>query len=117
MKKLLFYLFFIICLPIHADNYKILQINSSSIQIGNTMCKQGDTFNDEDPIIWTAEKQAIKAMNLRTGQIRIFVGEAFVLIVGIIPHRKKHPYLPPPLAHKRFAGHENHLLHGCNPHC
>lgn len=77
MKKLLFYLFFIICLPIYADNYKILQINSNSIQIGNTMCKQGDTFNDEDPIIWTAEKQAIKAMNLRTGQIRIFVGEAF----------------------------------------
>ena len=77
MKKLLFIVLAVLCLHVHADNYKILQMNTTSIQIGKSTCKQGDTFSDNDQIVWSADNQAIKAMNLKTKQIRLFVGRAF----------------------------------------
>ena len=52
-------------------------MNASYIQIGRHKCKQGDSFSDEDRIKWSSDKEAIKAMNLRTRQIKIFVSEAF----------------------------------------
>lgn len=60
-----------------ADNYKILQINTSSVKIGNQLCKIGDVFSDETPILWSNAKQALKAMNLQTKQIRLFVANNF----------------------------------------
>jgi len=77
MRKFLVLLFVSICQSIYADNYKILQMNASYIQIGRHKCKQGDSFSDEDRIKWSSDKEAIKAMNLRTRQIKIFVSEAF----------------------------------------
>lgn len=77
MKKSLFILLISVCIPCCADNYKILQMNTSSLQIGNVLCKQGDTFSDESPILWTSDKQAIKGMNLQTKQIRMFVSKDF----------------------------------------
>ena len=65
------------CLPIQSDNYKILQLNTNSILIGKTKCKQGDTFSDKDLIVWSSDMQAFKAMNLRTKQIKLFACRAF----------------------------------------
>ena len=68
MKKLLFIVLAVLCLHVHADDYKILQMNTTSIQIGKSTCKQCDTFSDNDQIVWSADNQAIKAMNLNTKQ-------------------------------------------------
>jgi hypothetical protein len=60
-----------------ADNYKILQMNTPSVKIGKQMCKVGDTFPDADPIMWSNDKQAIKAMNLTSKQIKLFAAKVF----------------------------------------
>lgn len=60
-----------------ADNYKILQMNTPSVMIGKQMCKVGDTFPDADPILWSSDKQAIKAMNLTSKQIKLFAAKVF----------------------------------------
>lgn len=60
-----------------ADNYKILQMNTSSVKIGNRECKKGDVFSDDSVIVWTKEKQAIKAQNLQTKEIHLFTEIVF----------------------------------------
>jgi len=60
-----------------ADNYKILQINTSSVKIGKQICKIGDVFPDAEPILWSNDKQAMKAMNLKTKQIKLFAAKVF----------------------------------------
>lgn len=60
-----------------ADNYKILQMNTPSVKIGNQICKTGDVFPDAQPIMWSNDKQAIKAMNLKTKQIKLFAAKVF----------------------------------------
>jgi len=60
-----------------ADNYKILQMNAQSVKIGNKQYKTGDVFPDSDPISWANDKQAIKAMNLNTKQIKLFAAKVF----------------------------------------
>ena len=68
-----------LCLSIAllADNYKILQMNTPSIKIGDQVCKKGDVFSDESEIVWTNDKQAFKAQNLETKEIKLFVGQDF----------------------------------------
>jgi len=61
-----------------ADNYKILQMNTPSVKIGNQICKTGDVFRDAEPILWSNDKQAIKAMNLKTKQIKLFAAKVFL---------------------------------------
>lgn len=78
MKKSIFvFLILFAVLSLWADNYKIMKMNSSSIKIGNRMCKPGDTFSDKSIIYWTSEKQAIKAQNERTKKISLFAAPAF----------------------------------------
>lgn len=77
MKKFLFVLLLVLCLPVYADDYKILQMNSNSIQIGNSLRKQGDLFSDNDIIVWSDDNQAIKAMHLKTKQIKLFIAKSF----------------------------------------
>ena len=60
-----------------ADNYKILQMNAQSVKIGNKQYKTGDVFPDSEPISWASDKQAIKAMNLNTKQIKLFAAKVF----------------------------------------
>ena len=64
-------------LQLHADDYKILQMNTNSVKIGTVLRHQGDTFSENDQIFWSDEKQAIKAMNTRTKEIRIFAAKDF----------------------------------------
>ena len=60
-----------------ANNYKILQMNTPSVKIGNQLCKKGDIFSDEEEIFWHNDKQAFKAQNMETKEIRLFVGQDF----------------------------------------
>lgn len=55
-----------------ADNYKILLMNTKTIKIGTCVYKKGDTFSDDSVIFWEKDKQAIKAQNLTTKEIRLF---------------------------------------------
>ena len=78
MKKILL-LSFVLCLNtiLQADNYKILQMNTSSVKIGNELLKVGDVFSDDSTIFWSDDKQAIKAMNQQTMEIKLFVAKSF----------------------------------------
>ena len=66
-----------IALSLFADDYKILQMNTSFVKIGNKICKKGDVFSDDSIIEWSKEKQAVKAQNLQTKEIHLFVESAF----------------------------------------
>ena len=77
MKRFVFLLLTFVCLQVYADDYKILQLNTNSIRIGNAQCKRGDTFSDDAPIYWSNERQAIKAMNIKTKVTRVFACKAF----------------------------------------
>lgn len=66
-----------LCMTLLADNYKILQMNTPAVKIGNKQYKTGDVFPDTDPILWNNDKQAIKAMNLNTKQIKLFTSKVF----------------------------------------
>jgi hypothetical protein len=78
MKKVVF-IFTALCLSsaLFADDYKILQMNTPSVKIGKQVCKTGDVFPDDSPILWSNDKQAIKAMNLKTKQIKLFAAKVF----------------------------------------
>lgn len=60
-----------------ADDYKILQMNTPYVKIGNREYKKGDIFSDDSTIIWAKVKQAIKAQNLQTKQIHLFAEPEF----------------------------------------
>lgn len=60
-----------------ADRYKILQLNTPQVKIGNRLCSKGDVFSDESVIFWEQDKQAFKAQNLRTKEIKLFVESDF----------------------------------------
>lgn len=60
-----------------ADNYKILQINSPYVKIGKRNCSKGDVFSDKSVIHWGQKKQAFKALNLKTKEIKLFVESDF----------------------------------------
>lgn len=60
-----------------ADNYKILQMNTPSVNIGSKICKKGDVFSSDDSIVWSQEEQAFKAQNLQTKEICLFSEPAF----------------------------------------
>ena len=60
-----------------ADRYKILQLNTPQVKIGNRLCSKGDVFSDESIIYWSQKNQAFKAQNLETKEIKLFVESDF----------------------------------------
>ena len=72
-RKVLIIVLLLLCsyLQIHADNYKILQMNTNSVKIGTIQCHQGDTFSESEQIYWSNDKQAIKAINVKTKEINL----------------------------------------------
>ena len=60
-----------------ADRYKILQLNTPYVKIGNRICTTGAVFSDESVIFWEQSKQAFKAQNLKTKEIKLFVEPDF----------------------------------------
>ena len=78
MKKSVVVLFIlVVAATIWADDYKILEMNSASIKIGNRTCKSGDVFSDKSIIYWKGDKQAFKAQNVKTKEIHLFAAPAF----------------------------------------
>lgn len=77
-KSIIAFLALLVTATIWADDYKILKMNTPSIKIGKRICKSGDVFSDQDKILWSADKQAIKVQNLKTKEIRLFVGNDFL---------------------------------------
>lgn len=78
MKRFACLLLLLSYLQVYADNYKILQLNTNYIKIGKTTCRQGDVFSDEDQIYWANDHQAMKAMNVKTKEIKVFVSKEFI---------------------------------------
>ena len=78
MRKVVAILIFLsVSSTLWADNYKILKMNTSSIKIVKRICKTGDVFSDKSVIYWVKEKQAFRAQNLKTKEIRLFVEPEF----------------------------------------
>lgn len=78
MRKSLLSLFTLsVVLTLFADNYKIIQMNTPSVKIGSREYRKGDVFSDDSIIIWSKEKQAIKAQNLQTKEIHLFTEPDF----------------------------------------
>ena len=67
----------IFSMVILADNYKILQLNTPHVKIGKRNCSKGDVFSDKSVIHWEQKKQAFKAQNVKTKEIRLFVESEF----------------------------------------
>ena len=78
MKKL-FPVIMIVSLvtSVWADNYKILQMNTKTIKIGNRVYKKDEVFSGDSIIHWSNAKQALKAQNIETKKIELFVADAF----------------------------------------
>ena len=64
-------------LLVWADNYKILQMNTPHVKIGKRNCWKGDVFSDKSVIHWEQKKQAFKAQNMKTKEIKLFVETDF----------------------------------------
>lgn len=78
MKRLIsFVIALIIVVFAWSEKYKILQMNTATVKIGKRICKQGDKFSDTSVIYWSKEKQAIKAQNIKTKEIRWFTQSEF----------------------------------------
>ena len=78
MKQIVaFLLCFFAVLSCYADKYRILQMNTETIRIGNRYCHSGDVFTDDETIFWEKSNQAMKVRNERTKEIFIFVEPDF----------------------------------------
>jgi len=62
---------------VYADKYKILFINTPSVQVDKKVLHVGDVFDEESDIQWESQKQAMKVQNLKTKQIRLFTCRQF----------------------------------------
>lgn len=67
----------LLSIVVWADRYKILQLNTPYVKIGNRNCTKGDVFSDESVIFWEQNKQAFKAQNLKTKEIKLFAEPDF----------------------------------------
>lgn len=54
-----------------AEDYRILFINSSTINIGDKELKKGDVFSDKEIINWKSKDMAIKVMNLKSHKVLV----------------------------------------------
>ena len=46
------------------EQFKILFLNESPIEIGGKSCQVNDTINSADNIVWKSQKQVMKILNL-----------------------------------------------------
>lgn len=64
------------CLCVRAD-YRILYMNTPTIEIGGKTLKVKDTFRPDSKIKWTSPRQAIKVLDTETGEKRVLVADDF----------------------------------------
>jgi hypothetical protein len=77
MKKLVLLLLLSIGISyVHADSFKVLFVNDTSLKYTNGKAvKVGDTFKSAEDINWQKDKQAIKVFDLTTKKQMIFLGK------------------------------------------
>ncbi len=77
MRKFCILVLLLFSTTLHAENFKILFINTESIKIGKNTCVAGDVFGDGDKIFWKDGKQAMKVISLETKKQYVLVSEDF----------------------------------------
>ena len=84
MKRFLFLLSLMLAVShVQADDFKVLFVNDTQLSFVNgKSVKVGDVFSDVKEIVWTKEKQAVKAINLKTKKQTLFVGKNWVKKAG-----------------------------------
>ena len=77
MRKFFLLVLLLVSASLHAEDFKILFINTESIKIGKNTCVAGDVFSDADKIFWKDGKQAMKVLSLETKKQYVLVSEEF----------------------------------------
>lgn len=77
MRRFILILTLFASVSMHAEDFKILFVNSESIKIGKTVRKVGDTFSDTEKIYWKDGKQAMKVISLESKKQYVLVSEDF----------------------------------------
>ena len=77
MRKFCILVLLLVSASLHAEDFKILFINTESIKIGKNTCVAGDVFSDGDKIFWKDGKQAMKVISLETKKQYVLVSEDF----------------------------------------
>ena len=77
MRRFILILTLFASVSVHAEDFRILFVNSESIKIGKTIRKAGDTFSDTERIYWKDEKQAMKVISIETKKQYVLVSEEF----------------------------------------
>lgn len=77
MRRFILILTLFASVSLHAEDFKILFVNSESIKIGKTVRKAGDTFSDTEKIYWKDGKQAMKVISLESKKQYVLVSEDF----------------------------------------
>lgn len=77
MRRLLLILALLASVSVRAEDFKILFLNTESIKIGKTVRTVGDTFSDDEKILWKDGKQAMKVLSLDTKKQYVLVSEDF----------------------------------------
>ncbi len=62
---------------VSADNFKILYLTTPDIAIGGKTHKVGDTFAGDEPVAWSAPRQAMKVLNTATKKQSLVVAEKY----------------------------------------
>ena len=69
-----------ICLNISSqEGYKILFLNTETIKVGQRELHVGDTLQDNEPIYWSNESQAMKVINLKNHKQRVIPADMELL--------------------------------------
>ncbi len=82
MKRTVFFVLALLCswllATMHAqEQYKILFLNTSPIEIGGKQCQVNDCFDISDKIHWKNDGQVMKVMNLRTQRQSVVAARGF----------------------------------------
>lgn len=54
-----------------ADDFKLLFVNTGTVNIGGKDCKAGEVVSDKAVIAWSSDKQAIKVQNVSDKKIKV----------------------------------------------
>lgn len=65
------------CMTINATEFKIIALNTPTIEIGGQNLTKGDRFSDSESISWQSPRQAMKVVNLSTKEQSLIVSERF----------------------------------------
>ncbi len=81
----------------NANSYKILNLNSPAIYINGKQVKIGDSFNESDKVTWTAKRQAMRLIDLKSNKQYLLVShnehekdKSIIELISRINHLSTH---------------------------